>query len=230
MGIIKPGYFSENAEADKLRFVFDSKNLTILQNNIDVDFLFIGDSITQMWELNAYYKNSDKCIINRGISGDRTTYLNRRFEADCVQLKPKVCVCMVGVNDAWDFEFDVWNLLAGASLETVLSRAEKNLTEIVEKATSNGVKMILGTTLPTAMVHTNAEDLRNQYVLKLNEFIRKLCSEKSIACVDYFKLFEKDNKADKSLLIEGLHPNGFGYNLMFDELNKTLISAGCPIL
>ena len=47
-------------------------------------------------------------ILNRGIGGDRTKSFLHRFYADAIQLKPKMVMIMVGINDAWDLEFDPW--------------------------------------------------------------------------------------------------------------------------
>ena len=69
--------------------------------------MFIGDSITEYWELNAYFRNSDQLIINRGIAGDTTKYLKKRFYVDAVQLKPKYCILGIGINDSIELEGDI---------------------------------------------------------------------------------------------------------------------------
>jgi hypothetical protein len=68
--IIKPGLFSKQVNADNRRIEFDYKNEVIVSNKIAVDYVFIGDSITHMWELNAYFGKSQRLILNRGIGGD----------------------------------------------------------------------------------------------------------------------------------------------------------------
>lgn len=85
-GYTRLEYFSEDVAADKNRKEFDIKNHTLCYTNQRPDFLFIGDSITEYWELNAYFRNSDQLIINRGIAGDTTKYLKKRFYVDAVQL------------------------------------------------------------------------------------------------------------------------------------------------
>lgn len=63
-GYTRLEYFSEDVAADKNRKEFDIKNHTLCYTNQRPDFLFIGDSITEYWELNAYFRNSDQLIIN----------------------------------------------------------------------------------------------------------------------------------------------------------------------
>ena len=41
-----------------------------------------------------------KCI-NRGISGHRVPDLAKRWDADCIELKPSVLSILIGVNDIW---------------------------------------------------------------------------------------------------------------------------------
>ncbi|MEG1873735.1 MAG: GDSL-type esterase/lipase family protein [Ruthenibacterium sp.] len=124
--IIRPGLLSVSVSADSRRGEFDFKNQVIVENEVPVDFVFIGDSITQLWELNAYFNAPGQMVLNRGISGDTTEYVLKRFDADVVQLKPKHCVLMIGVNDAWDMETDPWLRETLMTPEEVLARAVKN--------------------------------------------------------------------------------------------------------
>ncbi len=110
-GYTRLEYFSEDVAADKNRKEFDIKNHTLCYTNQRPDFLFIGDSITEYWELNAYFRNSDQLIINRGIAGDTTKYLKKRFYVDAVQLKPKYCILGIGINDSIELEGDYWKKL-----------------------------------------------------------------------------------------------------------------------
>lgn len=73
------GYYSEIVAADSRRKEFNIKNHSLLYSKQKPDFIFAGDSITHFWELNAYFRNPDHFIINRGIAGDNTTYLRKRF-------------------------------------------------------------------------------------------------------------------------------------------------------
>ena len=40
-------------------------------------------------------------ILNRGIGGDRVAELTKRWEKDCLALKPDVLTIYIGVNDCW---------------------------------------------------------------------------------------------------------------------------------
>lgn len=221
---IKPGYFSEQVAADSRRGEFDCKNQVIVQNGIPVDFVFIGDSITHMWELKAYFNKPNQMILNRGIGGDRTKYVLKRFDADVIQLKPKHCIMKIGVNDAWDLEFDYWKQLSGLSLEEVLKSATANIGEIAALAKQNKINLIICSVLPTNMKFTNKEDLRKQYIKLLNTNIKKLCEDNDLIYVDYHSAMVQEDglTVKEGITIEELHPNVFGYNIMVDVLRETL--------
>ncbi|MGO4371467.1 hypothetical protein AB4Z21_11835 [Paenibacillus sp. MCAF20] len=78
--IVKPGFFATAAAADGRRGEFDIGNEIIIAHNVPVDFVFIGDSITHMWELNAYFGRGGQFVVNRGIGGDISSHVLRRFD------------------------------------------------------------------------------------------------------------------------------------------------------
>jgi len=228
---IKPGLFTVQAAADSRRGEFDCKNQVIIQKEIPVDFVFIGDSITHMWELNAYFNKPNQMILNRGIGGDRTEYLLKRFVADVVQLNPKHCILKIGINDAWDLEFDNWQQLQGKCLEEVLTFATDNIKKIVALTKENNINLILCSVLPTNMLWTNKESLRKEYVKLFNENLKEIAKENNLIYVDYHtSMVQADGLTVKDeITIEGLHPNVFGYDIMAQVLRDTLHSQGIEI-
>ncbi|WP_309272888.1 hypothetical protein [Paenibacillus sp.] len=68
--MIKPGLFSPlQADADQRRMEYDLKNESLIAEKTPVDYLFIGDSIINLWELGAYFSSAKGAIINRGAGG-----------------------------------------------------------------------------------------------------------------------------------------------------------------
>lgn len=222
--IIDPGYFSKQVAADNKRGEFNTKNRIIVENNTEVDFVFMGDSITDNCEINAYLGKSNKIILNRGISGDRTEYVLKRFDADVVQLKPKYCILMIGVNDSWDLEYEPWSQTEGMSVQDVSKRTFENINEMVNKAKLNNINIMICSILPTNMTFTNANKERNIYIADVNKKLKRLCEEENLIYVDYYSEFvaEGDNCVKDGLTFEGLHPNTQGYNIMMKILKETL--------
>ena len=67
----------------------------------DVDVLFLGDSITEMWDRNQWDSHFGKYrAANFGIGGDHTGNVLWRLKNDGMdKLRPKVVVLLIGVNN-----------------------------------------------------------------------------------------------------------------------------------
>ena len=74
-------YARENAEYD----------------DYEVDVAFIGDSLTDGYDLSTYYPQY--VTANRGIGGDTTYGLQERLQVSLYDLKPKVVVMLIGANN-----------------------------------------------------------------------------------------------------------------------------------
>lgn len=49
----------------------------------------------------AKYPKEQLKIFNRGISGNKVPDLDKRWQADCIDIKPDVLSILIGVNDIW---------------------------------------------------------------------------------------------------------------------------------
>ena len=80
-------------------------------SDYEVDVAFLGDSLTDGYDVNKYY--SKYLASNRGIGGDTTVDLEERIKVSVYDLKPKVAVMLIGANNM-DSMFDNYeNLLKG---------------------------------------------------------------------------------------------------------------------
>lgn len=225
---IRPGYLSRQVKSDDRRMEFDCKNEVLIWKEIPVDLLFIGDSITQMWELSAYFHDTGLRLINRGIGGDRTEYLLHRFYADAVQLKPRCTVLMAGINDAWELEADAWKQEKGRALEDVLKHALANMEQVLAIASDHRMRMAVCSILPTCMKFTGQEKARQEYVKRYNEGLKELADRLHMCFVDYYPAFvgEDGLSMQEGLTADGLHPNAAGYDRMARILAECLGREG----
>lgn len=217
-------YFTENVAADTRRKEFDIKNHSLIHTKKRPDFLFIGDSITQYWELNAYFHTSNSLLINRGIAGDTTTYLKKRFFVDALQLQPKYCILGIGINDSIDLEGDYWKQLNPKPYDIVLSTAQKNISDIVQQSKSSITCLILTSLLPFSVPVFLHEQDRKKYVTEMNIWLKSIAKDNNLIFVDYYSAITKNYTDDAIHLItyDGLHPNALGYEIMADTLKNTL--------
>ena len=66
-------------------------------DDYEVDVAFIGDSLTDGYDLEKYYP--EYLVSNRGIGGDTTFDVEGRIETSLYELKPKVAVMLIGGNN-----------------------------------------------------------------------------------------------------------------------------------
>ena len=66
-------------------------------DDYEVDVAFLGDSLTDGYDVAAYYPQY--LVSNRGIGGDTTFTLEDRLQVSVYDLKPKVAVLLIGANN-----------------------------------------------------------------------------------------------------------------------------------
>ena len=162
--LIRPGLFATPIAADTERMCYDFHNDAVLSLGIKPDFVFIGDSITQFWDLPLFF-GREKILLNRGIGGDVPQFILRRFAADVLQLKPEYCVFMAGTNCSHDLEDNPWLGMKGHPLDEVTQKTIDDILAVVRFAIEEGQKVIVGA-IPPAIVP--AVDRRNEMIPIVN--------------------------------------------------------------
>lgn len=223
-GYMRLEYFSENVAADKKRKEFDIKNHALRYTNQKPDFLFIGDSITEYWELNAYFGSGNHFLVNRGIAGDTTKYLKKRFYTDAVQLRPRYCILGIGINDSIELEGDYWKRLEPTPYNQVVATAKLHITEIVQQAKEENICLILTSLLPIHIPILMDERSRKNYIKELNEWLAEVAKKNNLIFVNYYAtmVFPGTDKPLDKITYDGLHPNAKGYQIMATVLRNTL--------
>lgn len=226
-----PGYYSLDVAADARRKEFNIKNHSVLRSGKQPDFIFIGDSITHFWELNAYFSRPEQLILNRGIAGDNTSYLRKRFFADALQLHPRYIIMGIGINDSIDLEGDYWKLISPKPYDDVLARAKENIMDIIQQTKTAQTTLVLASLLPIRMPISLHEAERKQFVLDMNQWLAETARKEDLIFVNYFiaTIYPGSNKLLDNITYDGLHPNGRGYELMSQVLRSTLSRNGILI-
>ena len=113
-------YLPERREEEEtmrlIREYYDNKLIAYEEENakyddFEVDVAFLGDSLTDGYPVSEYYP--DYLVVNRGIGGETTFGLEERIKVSVYDLKPKVAVMLIGVNNI-DTMFDNYeNILKG---------------------------------------------------------------------------------------------------------------------
>lgn len=78
-----------------MKILFQGDSITDVNRNETIDNLGLGYVRIIKDKLNKYE------IINKGISGNRTIDLIKRWEEDTINIKPDILVILIGINDIW---------------------------------------------------------------------------------------------------------------------------------
>lgn len=217
---------------DGRRDIYDYRNAQLVNAKKKIDCAFIGDSITEFWELPLYFRDLGY-VVNRGVAGDVIYGVSSRFDADIVQLKPKVCVIMIGVNDV-----DKIDALANKMVikkgnyeslipyikTTFVNKMFSMYKKILLKAKKKKIKIIVCSVTPHNHNLDAGTDYRNTYILGLNEKLKELAKELEFDYVDYNSKVRDDNGLfSLEYSWDRLHPNVKGYKLMSEILKPYLL-------
>jgi lysophospholipase L1-like esterase len=218
--LINPGMFGDNAPADRRRSYFDFWNEQIVRQNVAVGTVFMGDSITERWELGAYFVPSNGMIANRGIGGDTAACMAKRFAADVLQLRPRNVVILAGINDVSRQHEK------GVPDDQIVQSVVESLTAMMDASRAAGVHTMVCSILPTnsdCREHNN----KKAVVPRINAILKQLCAAKGCVYVDYCaRLSDASGELPRSYARDGLHPHYAGYAIMADALRQAARNHG----
>lgn len=220
--VIKPGRFGFAVAADNLRGLYDKHNEVLVCHEVPVDLVFIGDSITLGWNVHAYFARHGRFVVNRGIGGDNTHYALKRFAADVLQLKPKFAAILIGVNNI--MELEQWVFEGRKTPGQIAEEVKSEVTGMIRLTREAGIVPLLCSILPTCVDISTHTGVRNEWIMEINAFYRKLAELEGGIYVDYHSRFtQEDNRTLRPELCEdGVHLNVDGYDIMADVMHAIL--------
>ena len=150
-------------------------------------------------------------IINRGISGNRTWDLLKRWDKDCIDLKPDYVSLLIGVNDTWR-GYDSGDITTAQQYEenmrTLLGRI-KNETD-AEIILLN--PYILDVMPDKAAMHPD--------LVGKQEVVYRLIKEFDVTFIDLQKIFDEmvaNGTPAEKLSEDGVHPTDFGHEVIAEK-------------
>jgi lysophospholipase L1-like esterase len=189
---------------------------------------FMGDSITQGGNQKGGYislvmsalksQNLDVKHIPAGKSGNKSTDMLARLEADVISKKPQWMTLSCGVNDVWHFKLVLGkNTFHGVGIDDY----KKNITAIIEKCQAANIKVMV---LTSTMIGEDASKELNQMMLPYNEFLRQIAKEKRCLLAD----LNADMQAQLKTIpdVPG-KPKTFGSFFYGGVVQNKLTSDGC---
>jgi lysophospholipase L1-like esterase len=178
-------------------------------------------------------------VTNAGEGGNTTRDALKRFERDVLRHQPRVIVMQFGINDS---AVDVWKKPPATGARVPLAEFVDNLRTMIEAARKRKAKPILMTPNPlrwTARLkemygkppyNAEAEDgFESATLAPYIQALRRLAEETQVPLVDahagYLAQAARTQTAVDALLLDGMHPNDAGHELVAELLAPVIRQA-----
>lgn len=175
---------------------------------------------------------SSLSVINAGKGGNTTRDARRRFQKDVLQHKPRIVVMQFGINDS---AVDVWKNPPATEPRISLTEFRDNLTAMIASARKQNARVILMTTNPLRWTTRlkelygkppfpvdQSDGLESPFLVAYNATVRKLAEEHNLPLVDVHKAYvqfaAERNVSVDDLLLDGMHPNDAGHQVITEQL------------
>jgi len=180
---------------------------------IPAKVVFMGNSITDRWrnrEDSAFFDKNG--FICRGIGGQTSSEMLVRFQADVINLQPKVVVICAGTND-----------LAQNNGKIEKEHILQNIISMCELAKYHHIKPILASVLPAFYFNWHKELTPANDIVELNKMIKAYADQNDIPYVDYHSAIKDErNGMPPKYSKDGCHPNLDCYKIMEPIIMKVI--------
>ncbi len=164
---------------------------------LEVDIAFLGDSLFAGYDVESYYP--EYLVANRGIGGDTTHGLKDRLAVSVLDLKPKVCIMLIGGNNP-DTMFDDY--------EDILITFKEQIPE---------TKIVIVSHAPTSGPNWGP---RNEPFAYNNVKIKLLAEKYNYEYVDIYSpmLDLETGKMNSKYTFDGAHFTTEGFNVVTHQI------------
>ena len=204
--IVLPKEREEEELKAAVRAYYDAKLEQYERENVEyedfeVDVAFIGDSLTDGYDLAQYY--SQYVTANRGIGGDTTFGVEERLQVSLFDLKPKVVVMLIGANN----------------MDTMLQNYESILQSLKENLPES--KIVLCSLTAMGGEHWGR---KNQLAAYNNVSIKLLAQKYGYTYVDlYSALYDVSiGEVYEGYTVDGGHFTHEGYTVVTAQITPVL--------
>lgn len=180
--------------------------------------VFMGNSITQFWSSTSPEFFAGKPYINKGISGQTTSQMLSRFDADVIKQNPSIVVFLGGTND-----------IAQNGGPITVEQIMNNISTMAQMAKTNGIQVVLCSVLPVYQYNWRPDIKPIEQIIALNALIKKYTEDNEMVYCDFYSPLVNEEKGLKSEYSnDGVHPNLGGYRVMEPIVEAAIQKATTP--
>ena len=192
-------------------YKYNTKECLEINEIVNKNYVFLGDSITFIYNLNDVFKNEN--IVNSGVSGNRVENILDNLYDRVYRYNPSDVIILVGVNNF---------LYENSSSDYVTKSIKKIVSEIHKKLPNCNIYI---QSIYPVDKKVNEEHMKDEFpnkkILDTNKKLKKYCKENNITYVNvHDSLVNKDGYLDNKYTNDGLHPNEKGYEIITKIIKK----------
>lgn len=179
---------------------------------MDDNYLFLGDSITYMYDLDKYYEGLP--VVNSGVNGNDVEDIMNDIEERVYQYNPSKIFLLIGTND----------IDHGDSQEEIVNHIEELLLEIHKNRPY--AEIYLESIYPVLEGEKVVNIRTNEEIMAINKELESFCKKEDFTYIDMFSLLVDSSSDDVKIKDEytkdGLHLSDAGYEIVTEEIKKYL--------
>jgi len=173
----------------------------------NVAVLFIGDSLTEWFNLERYFP--DIPVINEGIAGDTTYGLLERIDSIIERPSSRIFL-MIGINDVFN----------GFDKEDIIENQQLVIEQILTHV--NGTELIVQSLLPVNETMLGSTEYLNNLIIYINNELKAHCNARKLTYLDLYPFFLEGDEMKREYTTDGGHLSEAGYQLWASELQAYL--------
>lgn len=206
---------TKTVENKKTTKVVVEKNVKKEKNYKSENIVFLGDSITDYYDLDKYYKNMP--VINSGTAGYKTNQILDELDERVIKYNPTKVFLLIGTNDL---------AFTDLTTEEIADNIVKIADRINEKRPNTQIYIEsifpVNTDKNEKKVSWEMVDVReNKSITAINNYVKEKIKNKKYTYVDMYKLLiGKDGNLNINYSVDGLHMNDNGYKVITKEIMK----------
>lgn len=173
------------------------------------NFLFLGDSITELYPLEEYYDNLP--VVNSGISGNKATDILNDMKTRVYQYNPTKVFLLIGTNDLNSTDEDI--------VDVTFDNIKEIINEIKENRSDATIYVESVYPVNSVIENNVVTNRTNKKVKELNKKLSNYCDEESCEYINlYDDLIDEEGNLKTEYTEDGLHLNSLGYVVITREL------------
>lgn len=173
------------------------------------NFLFLGDSITELYPLEEYYDNLP--VVNSGISGNKATDILNDMKTRVYQYNPTKVFLLIGTNDLNSTDEDI--------VDVTFDNIKEIINEIKENRSDATIYVESVYPVNSVIENNVVTNRTNKKVKELNKKLSNYCDEEICEYINlYDDLIDEEGNLKTEYTEDGLHLNSLGYVVITREL------------